>query len=791
MSRIQQQTEQAETVDVADVDRLVQKLGRGPESTIPLLQAIQDHYQYLPTPALERLCEITDITPAQVAGVSTFYTQFRHRPAGKHRIKVCIGTACHVKGAGAIYDAFRDYLNIEGDEDTDADGLFTVEKVACLGCCMLAVAVQMDETIYGHVKTSTVGQVIHDYLASLDEEDTTAPPATFEGEKVGMIRISMDTCCIASGAEKVARAMNEAVRKTGARAMLKTVGCWGKSYLEPLVEVVPVDGERVLYQGVSPEDAEAIVRRHFKPRGVIQRAKIFAESAIENLLTDQSWGICDCHAMMHYDPAVREFDDQQKRVATEYCGQAKPTDLDEYLQHDGFVAMKKVLHELSPEEVIGLVSNAEVRGRGGGGYPTGLKWRQVRQQPGDEKYVVCNGDEGDPGAFMDRMLLESQPFRIIEGIVIGSYAVGASKAYLYVRAEYPLAVSRMREAIDKATRAGLLGDRIAGSDFSLHLDIMQGAGAFVCGEETALLASMEGKRGMPRLRPPYPAEAGLWDKPTLVNNTETFSLIPWVIRNGPERFAAMGTEKSKGTKVFALAGKVARGGLVEVPMGMTIREIVEDIGGGIPEGREFKAVQIGGPSGGCIPASLADTPIDYEELVSLGAMMGSGGLVVLDDTDCMVDIARYFLEFTQGESCGKCTFCRVGTRHMLEILTRLCEGEGTARDIERLEELCLMIPRGSLCGLGKTAPNPVTSTLEYFRQEYEAHVEGKCPAGKCPELIRYWITEDCIGCTRCAQICPADAIEMRPYEQHEIDPELCVRCGACKVACPVDAIRVE
>jgi len=389
------------------------------------------------------------------------------------------------------------------------------------------------------------------------------------------------------------------------------------------------------------------------------------------------------------------------------------------------------------------------------------------------------------------MLLESYPYRVLEGVLIAARAVGASEGFLYIRAEYPLAVKRVRAAIDAMTALGLLGEDIEGGGFSLSLRIVEGAGAFVCGEETALLASIEGRRGMPRLRPPYPSASGLWGRPTLVNNTETFALVPYILREGPQRFADVGTETSKGTKVFALAGKVQRGGLIEVPMGVTIRQIVEQIGGGVAGGKRFKAVQVGGPSGGCVPAELADTPIDFEALTAAGAIMGSGGLVVLDEDDCMVEIARYFLEFTQDQSCGKCTFCRVGTRRMLEVLTRLCDGGGREGDVELLDELARQIQRGSLCGLGKTAPNPVLSTIQHFRHEYEAHIAGRCPAAACKALITYSITDDCIGCTKCAQHCPTDAIAMRPYEKHEIDPDKCVRCGACKAICPAEAVRVE
>jgi NADH-quinone oxidoreductase subunit F len=478
-------------------------------------------------------------------------------------------------------------------------------------------------------------------------------------------------------------------------------------------------------------------------------------------------------------------------LATEYCGQIDPTDLEEYRRHGGFQALERCLGRLSPQQTIEEVQRSGLRGRGGAGFPTGIKWAKVRAAEGPKKYTVCNGDEGDPGAFMDRMLLESFPYRIIEGMTIAARAVGAHEGLLYIRAEYPLAVRRVTEALRRCEECGLLGERVLGSDFGLKLSVREGAGAFVCGEETALLASLEGRRGMPRLRPPFPAECGLWGKPTLVNNVETYALVPWIFRHGAESFAALGTEKSKGTKVFALAGKVRRGGLIEVPMGVSIRQIVEEIGGGVAEGRTFKAVQVGGPSGGCVPAELADTPVDYEALTNAGAIMGSGGLVVLDDSDCMVDIARYFLRFTQDQSCGKCTFCRIGTRRMLDILDRICTGEGKPDDLEELHELAVTVSAGSICGLGRTAPNPVLSTLRYFRHEYEAHLAGRCPAGKCKALIAYRITDECIGCTLCAQQCPVDAIPMTPYVRHQIDQEKCTRCDTCRAICPVHAVVVE
>ncbi|MCK4921811.1 MAG: 4Fe-4S binding protein, partial [Bacteroidales bacterium] len=453
----------------------------------------------------------------------------------------------------------------------------------------------------------------------------------------------------------------------------------------------------------------------------------------------------------------------------------------------GFRALAKCLRK-DPKWVINEIKESGIRGRGGAGFPTAQKWTIVAGEKSDKKYVICNGDEGDPGAFMDRMLLESYPYRIIEGMIIAAFSVGSDEGIFYIRAEYPLAVTRIQQAIQICYDEGYLGENILDSGFNFNISVYQGAGAFVCGEETALIASIEGKRGFPRIRPPFPAIKGLWGKPTLVNNTETLAQLGYILLRNARAFNTIGTEKSKGTKVFALAGKVARGGLIEVPMGMTIREVVEEIGGGVANGRKFKAVQVGGPSGGCIPASMSDTSIDFESLAEVGAMMGSGGMVVLDDKDCMVDIAKYFLSFTQNESCGKCTFCRIGTKRMLEIMEKITTGRGVEKDLEELESLAGWTKKGSLCGLGKTAPNPVLSTLKFFREEYEAHINGVCPSGKCQDMIRYDITDDCIGCTLCVQECPVDAIPFTPHEKHTIDMELCIKCDSCRQVCPVDAV---
>ncbi len=779
--------------DLSYIDAIVAQIGGQPEKVIPILQAIQQQYRYLPQPALQRVCEITGITPASIAGIATFYPQFRHQPVGQYIIRVCHGTACHVKGAESIQDALRRNLRISSHQDTDPDNLFTIEKVACLGCCTLAPAVQIENITYGHLTPESVSSILNDFLTLQSQKPATTAKKTKEISlgTGGEIRIGLGSCCIAKGSEQVFHAFERAIGKMQVPIKIKRVGCVGMCYQTPMAEVIDSQGQSSTYARITADDAEAIVHRHFKPPHVTRRLRESISTALDNLLSDQNWQPVTRYSMHVRDEPVQEFLGRQKHLATEHFGHIDPLDLDEYLKNEGFTALQKCLRELSPQQILEQIRISDLRGRGGAGYHSALKWAAVQQAPSGKKYVICNGDEGDPGAFMDRMLLESFPYRIIEGLLIAAYTVGADEGYFYIRSEYPLAVKRVREALKLCQEKGYVGQNILGSGFSCTLQIMEGAGAFVCGEETALLASLEGRRGMPRLRPPYPAEKGLWNRPTLINNVESISLVPWIIRNGAEQFATLGNEHSKGTKVFALAGKVVRGGLIEVPMGITIREIVEHIGGGIAGHKKFKAVQIGGPSGGCIPASLAHVTVDYEALVHVGAIMGSGGLVVLDESDCMVDIARFFLEFTQNQSCGRCTLCRIGTRRMLDILNRLCQGKAQPNDLAELEHLAHSVKKGSLCGLGKTAPNPVLSTLKYFRDEYEAHLQKRCPAGRCKALITYSITDDCIGCTLCAQHCPADAIAMTPYEKHEIDPEKCVRCGTCKNICPVHAVEVK
>lgn len=771
------------------VSQVVAETGREKEKVILVLQEVQKRLNHIPSEALKEICRITEITPGQITGVSTFYAQFRHLPAGKHIIKVCAGTACHVKGSDLITEAFRRDLGIDETTSTSSDNLFSIEEVACLGCCTLAPVVQIDDKTYGHVKPTQASEIIDDFLhAGKAEKDlsTHSQAVDFEAE----VRIGLGSCCVAGGSREILSRLFEVREGYDLNIKLKPVGCVGVCNQTPLLEILDNNEKSHRYTNVKKEEVEDILLRHIKPRSFNKRLKFRINDLADTFVHE---GKLNSQANLPDDTReefLNNFLTGQIHLATQNSGILSPDSFDEYSLLGGFGALRKALHTSDPEEIIEIITSSGLRGRGGAGFPTGKKWKIFSRADRGVKYVICNGDEGDPGAFMDRMLLESFPFRIIEGMLIAGYATGASEGIFYIRAEYPLAVTRVRNALRVCYEKGILGENINNSGFSFNIRIFEGAGAFVCGEETALIASLEGKRGTPHLRPPYPAEKGYRGRPTLVNNVETLSMVPWIINNGADAFLSIGTENSKGTKVFALAGKVARGGLIEVPMGITVSEIVEKIGCGVAEGRTFKAVQIGGPSGGCIPASLSDTPIDYEELTRLGAMMGSGGLVVLDDTDCMVDMTRYFLTFTHRQSCGKCTFCRVGTKRMLDILTLLSQGKAEMKDIDELEKLCYDVKNGSLCGLGKTAPNPVITGLRYFREEFEAHTRGICPARRCRDLIRYHINDNCTGCTRCSQECPVNAISFRPYEKHEIDQELCTKCDNCRIVCRDNAIEI-
>lgn len=580
------------------------------------------------------------------------------------------------------------------------------------------------------------------------------------------IAVGQGSCGTAAGANKVYKLLEKTITDSSLQAELTITGCIGMCFLEPIVDIYSDDGSLKRLVRITENDVPAIT---------------------EYILTGDTNKI----AKLEVSPEDNEFLMKQTRIALRHCGIINPEKIEDYLADEGYLALKKAL-SMTPEAVIDEIKLSGLAGRGGAGFPTWFKWDAARKSPGDVKYLICNADEGDPGAFMDRAVIESDPHNLIEGMLIGAYAIGAGSAVVYVRAEYPLAIARLNKALNQARLCGFLGQKILGTDFCCEFNIKAGAGAFVCGEETALIESLEGHRGMPRLKPPFPAQSGFWHKPSNINNVETFANVPWIMMNGGPAFAAMGTEDSKGTKVFALTGKIKRGGLVEIPMGKTLRDVIFDIGGGIRDDREFKGVQMGGPSGGCIPAELIDTVIDYKKLNATGAIMGSGGMVVMDESTCMVSMAKFFLDFTAKESCGKCIHCRIGTKRLLEILDRICAGKGKQGDIELLEDLCNEIKNGSLCGLGQTAPNPVLSTIKYFRNEYEAHInEHRCPAADCAELLTFEIdSEKCTGCTLCKRKCPVEAITGETKKPHMINIEKCIKCGKCNQVCRFNAVKV-
>ena len=593
-----------------------------------------------------------------------------------------------------------------------------------------------------------------------------------EGLRKHHVLVCGGTGCHSSNGDRIKELIEEKVRQKGLEEEIKVVltGCFGLCESGPNVVIYP---EGVFYSHVTLEDVEEIAEEHLFKGQIVKRI-LFKEAYEEEKIKPVS---------------EVNFYKKQTRIALRNCGVIAPEDIEEYIALEGYEALAKVITEKTSEEVIQIVKDSGLRGRGGAGFPTGRKWEEAFKYESDKKYVICNADEGDPGAFMDRSILEGDPHSVLEAMAIAGYAIGSDQGYIYVRAEYPIAVQRLQIAIEQAREYGLLGNNILGTNFSFDIELRLGAGAFVCGEGTALMESIEGRRGMPRNKPPRTSHKGLWQKPTIINNVETFANVPIIFQKGVEWFRNIGTEKSPGTKVFALGGKIKNTGLVEIPMGVTLRDIIFDIGGGIPGDKAFKAVQTGGPSGGCIPSEFLDTPVDFESLGKLGSIMGSGGMVVMDESNCMVDIARFFLDFTVEESCGKCVPCREGTKRMLEILERITEGKGEEGDIERLESLSETISSASLCGLGQTASYPVITTLKYFRDEYEAHIYNKtCPAGSCQALLQYYITESCIGCTKCARNCPASCISGKVKERHVIDTEKCIKCGACMAACPVNAV---
>ena len=745
-------TEFKSGVDLSLMEGVLRQYQDDSTSLIMILQQAQAIYGYLPQEVIYHVAERTGNSPAKVMGVATFYSYFRLKPMGIYQIMLCDGTACHVNGSDRIRAAITQELGIHNGETTE-DGMFTLNEVACLGCCSLAPVMMINGDTYGNLTPEKTINI----LRQLRQRES--------GEGIRIL-VGQGSCGVSAGAGRVAKVLAGHMTATDSFTV-ETTGCIGMCYLEPIVDIY--EGEKLLHRLVKVTETDAL--------GIVEAVRKKDFSKLE--------------AMFISDEDAR-FLKKQKRVALRHCGVVDPTSIDDYIKKDGYKAIDKALH-MTPEEVIEEVKVSGLAGRGGAGFPTWFKWNAARNAEGEHKHLICNADEGDPGAFMDRAVIESDPHSLIEGMLIGAYAIGASDMYVYIRAEYPLAVERLGNAIEQARSRGLLGENILGSGFSCDLNIKIGAGAFVCGEETALIESMEGKRGMPSLKPPFPAQSGYLNEPSNINNVETFANVAWIINNGGAAFAAMGTENSKGTKVFALTGKVQRGGLVEVPMGNSLRDVIFDIAGGIKDGRSYKAVQMGGPSGGCIPADLVDTPIDYKALSATGAIMGSGGMVVMDDSTCMVNIARFFLDFTARESCGKCVPCRIGTTRMMEILNRICDGQGQEGDIEMLEQLCVSIKDGSLCGLGQTAPNPVLTTIRYFRDEYEAHIrDKKCPAHECSALLKISIDPTkCKGCTVCARKCPVECISGERKTPHVIDQSSCIKCKQCVSSCKFDAIVVD
>ncbi len=745
-------TEFKSGVDLSLMEGVLRQYQDDSTSLIMILQQAQAIYGYLPQEVIYHVAERTGNSPAKVMGVATFYSYFRLKPMGTYQIMLCDGTACHVNGSDRIRAAITQELGIHNGETTE-DGMFTLNEVACLGCCSLAPVMMINGDTYGNLTPEKTINI----LRQLRQRES--------GEGIRIL-VGQGSCGVSAGAGRVAKVLAGHMTATDSFTV-ETTGCIGMCYLEPIVDIY--EGDKLLHRLVKVTETDAL--------DIVEAIRKKDFSKLE--------------AMFISDEDAR-FLKKQKRVALRHCGVVDPTSIDDYIKSDGYKAIDKALH-MTPEEVIEEIKVSGLAGRGGAGFPTWFKWNAARNAQGEHKHLICNADEGDPGAFMDRAVIESDPHSLIEGMLIGAYAIGASDMYVYIRAEYPLAVERLGNAIEQARSRGLLGENILGTGFSCDLNIKIGAGAFVCGEETALIESMEGKRGMPRLKPPFPAQSGYLNEPSNINNVETFANVAWIINNGGAAFAAMGTENSKGTKVFALTGKVQRGGLVEVPMGNSLRDVIFDIAGGIKNGRSYKAVQMGGPSGGCIPADLVDTPIDYKALSATGAIMGSGGMVVMDDSTCMVNIARFFLDFTARESCGKCVPCRIGTTRMMEILNRICDGQGQEGDIELLEQLCVSIKDGSLCGLGQTAPNPVLTTIRYFRDEYEAHIrDKKCPAHECSALLKISIDPTkCKGCTVCARKCPVECISGERKTPHVIDQSSCIKCKQCVSSCKFDAIVVD
>lgn len=745
---------------------------------LPELIKLQRKDRYLRPEAILELSQKLAVPVNKIYSVASFYHGFRFTPCGIHQIKVCVGAACYVKDAQCVFSAFSKYLDIREGDDTSPDSRFTLSKVACLGCCMMAVAVQIDQHIFGHVTPYDIPAVLEDFLR-MDQEDYQEQPEFENGGNVqAEIRICRCSSCRAAGSGKVYKAFNDQKKAYEFVYFVKEVSCHGMSYRAPLVTVVS-EGVSYHYDRVQLHHIRAIVAKHFIPNKTIHRAIWKGQVLIDKYYSKGHCSNCISEHTQHNN----EID--SSRLITRNSTITHPESLEEYKTHGGMFAFQKSL-TMPQETIIKLLIQSKLRGRGGGGFLTGEKWRLAHEASGHRKVVICNADEGDPGAFMDRMLMESYPYRVLEGILIASKFLRAISAIIYIREEYTQAIRVLENTIN-SLRSSKFFDMLT-PDFDIIL--FKGAGAFICGEETALLESIEGNRGIPRKRPPFPVTCGLGGLPTLINNVETFACIPVILQDDGYAFNSIGTQTSHGTKAFALAGKIKNGGLIEVPIGITIADIVEKYGGGPEDNHELKAVMIGGPSGGCIPQKRFDLTVDYETLQQSGAMMGSGGLIVLDERDCLVDLTLYYLRFLRDESCGKCVPCREGIIRLCEILEQLTrKGEKDADLLKQIVSLSVHIQQGSLCSLGRTAPNMVLSAILEFKDEFEAHLQGHCPSGKCVELTEFHISSECIGCSKCAQVCAADAITCIPLEHSHINQEQCIKCGVCRTICPQHAIK--
>ncbi len=792
-------------INPEELDAILSHYQGGSADLIPVLQDIQGAYDYLPMEMLKLVAQRLRVPLTQIYSVATFYNMFSLVPKGRYQVRVCSGTACHLKGGPSLVRGLERDLKISPGQTTE-DQLFTLETVNCLGACALAPLVAVGAEYHPHASSRELSRVVKQLRKAAEEEpevkvkapepvvaDTTGLPRIRSAQDLNafrdqilsqrdpnqpMVIVCHGTGCLANNSPAVAEALRRAIQDAKIKAkvvpQIKTTGCHGFCSRAPVVVVQPAG---FFYQNVAPDDAAEIVK-----------TTLMKGKPVERLLA------LDHHTGEHV-PLERDipFYKHQTRIVLNNIGKIDPTDVHDTIAVNGYQAAVQALTTLTPDEIINAVEASGLRGRGGGGFPTGRKWRSCKAAPGDQRFIICNGDEGDPGAFMDRSIMEGDPHRVLEGMIIGAYAIGASQGFIYVRAEYPLAVKHLTIALEQARSMGLLGKDILGTGFDFDIKINRGGGAFVCGESTALMASLEGKPGEPRAKYIHTVEKGLWSQPSNLNNVETWANVPVIITRGADWYRSIGTEGSKGTKVFSLVGAVNHTGLVEVAMGTSLRQAIYDMGGGIPGDRDFKAVQIGGPSGGCVPAQYLDLPVDYDSLQSVGSMMGSGGMIVMDTTSCMVDVARYFMSFCHEESCGKCTPCREGTKQILEILTEITQGRGSEEHLALMEELCATLESASLCALGQSAAKPVLSTMKYFRGEYEAHVrDKKCPALVCRALLKYTIDpETCTGCLACVRECPAEAIKGEAAEPQELDRELCIKCGRCYEICKFNAVKVE